>query len=187
MTYDGVIIKPDLDEAIEHYGVLGMKWGIRRDLRNQGYVSNRTKRKITKALNNASYNKHRRMLNALAGLEADQKGRKISWKVANKRSNSAYTAKEKKNSLLYKLNKKAGDSGLNRANTALKDVSSIYSEAKKSANKKGYTYKTKDYNKMVDDGHTGVVKAKLADKAYRKKYNGQDSPYYVRTKKYKRK
>lgn len=24
--YDGVIFKPDLDEALEHYGVKGMKW-----------------------------------------------------------------------------------------------------------------------------------------------------------------
>ena len=30
MTYDGVILKPDLDEALEHYGVLGMKWGHRK-------------------------------------------------------------------------------------------------------------------------------------------------------------
>ena len=26
MTYDGVINKPDLDEALEHYGIKGMKW-----------------------------------------------------------------------------------------------------------------------------------------------------------------
>ncbi len=26
MEYDGVILKPDLDEALEHYGVKGMKW-----------------------------------------------------------------------------------------------------------------------------------------------------------------
>lgn len=30
MEYDGVILKPDLDEALEHYGVLGMKWGRRK-------------------------------------------------------------------------------------------------------------------------------------------------------------
>lgn len=25
-VYDGVVIKPDLDNALEHYGVKGMKW-----------------------------------------------------------------------------------------------------------------------------------------------------------------
>lgn len=28
--YDGVVLKPSLDEALEHYGVLGMKWGRRK-------------------------------------------------------------------------------------------------------------------------------------------------------------
>lgn len=28
--YDGVILKPDLDEALEHYGVKGMKWKKRK-------------------------------------------------------------------------------------------------------------------------------------------------------------
>lgn len=33
MTYDGVTTKPTLDEALQHYGVVGMKWGIRKDLK----------------------------------------------------------------------------------------------------------------------------------------------------------
>lgn len=36
MEYDGIILKPDLDEAIEHYGVLGMKWGVRKAEKNAG-------------------------------------------------------------------------------------------------------------------------------------------------------
>ena len=33
MTYDGVILKPDLDEALEHYGVKGMEWGKHKYIR----------------------------------------------------------------------------------------------------------------------------------------------------------
>jgi len=29
-VYDGVAVKPDLDEALEHYGVKGMKWRRRK-------------------------------------------------------------------------------------------------------------------------------------------------------------
>lgn len=32
MYYDGVIEKPEMDDLIiEHYGVLGMKWGVRKN------------------------------------------------------------------------------------------------------------------------------------------------------------
>ena len=31
LVYDGITFKPELDEALMHYGVLGMKWGIRRN------------------------------------------------------------------------------------------------------------------------------------------------------------
>lgn len=30
MEYDGTIVKPDMDDILEHHGVKGMKWGIRR-------------------------------------------------------------------------------------------------------------------------------------------------------------
>ena len=29
-TYDGIVIKPELDDALEHYGVKGMKWKKRK-------------------------------------------------------------------------------------------------------------------------------------------------------------
>lgn len=31
MYYDYVVSKPPLDEALAHYGVMGMKWGVRKD------------------------------------------------------------------------------------------------------------------------------------------------------------
>ena len=39
--YDGVILKPSLDEALEHYGVKGMKWKKRKakNLVDKGYPS----------------------------------------------------------------------------------------------------------------------------------------------------
>ena len=45
MEYDGVIIKPSLDEALEHYGVAGMRWGVRKAEKNAG---TRTKLAIRK-------------------------------------------------------------------------------------------------------------------------------------------
>ena len=33
--YDGIVGKPDLDDALEHYGIKGMKWKIRRKAREK--------------------------------------------------------------------------------------------------------------------------------------------------------
>ena len=33
--YDGIVGKPDLDDALEHYGVKGMKWRRRRKARER--------------------------------------------------------------------------------------------------------------------------------------------------------
>lgn len=45
MEYDGVILKPDLDDALEHYGVLGMKWGVRRYQDKNGNLTEKGKKK----------------------------------------------------------------------------------------------------------------------------------------------
>ena len=43
MTYDGVIIKPSLDDVLEHHGVKGMKWGIRKRRVAPGVLKRRSK------------------------------------------------------------------------------------------------------------------------------------------------
>lgn len=51
--YDGVILKPDLDEALEHYGVKGMKWKKRKHPR----MESREKRNKKEAADDLSFNK----------------------------------------------------------------------------------------------------------------------------------
>lgn len=36
-SYDGVVIKPDIDDTLEHYGVKGQKWGVRKAIQRMGY------------------------------------------------------------------------------------------------------------------------------------------------------
>lgn len=48
MTYDGVITKPSLDDALKHYGVKGMKWKKHKnkDLKDRGYESAEGRKKL---------------------------------------------------------------------------------------------------------------------------------------------
>ena len=46
-VYDGVVIKPDLDDLLEHHGVKGQKWGIRKAFTTLG---NRSAQRMAKRI-----------------------------------------------------------------------------------------------------------------------------------------
>lgn len=58
-VYDGVAVKPDLDDALEHYGVKGMKWrkhlkvALSKASRYANKVKSRASRTAKKFLNTA--------------------------------------------------------------------------------------------------------------------------------------
>lgn len=41
--YDGIVGKPDIDELLKHYGVMGMKWGVRKQPETKGGIKKRKK------------------------------------------------------------------------------------------------------------------------------------------------
>lgn len=41
--YDYIASKPPLDEVLEHYGVMGMKWGVRKQPETKGGIKKRKK------------------------------------------------------------------------------------------------------------------------------------------------
>lgn len=178
-SYDGVIIKPDIDEALAHYGVMGMKWGIRRDLRKNGSISKKTKKKISKALSTASYRKTRRMLNGLGDLDADYRGER----------EFARTTKD--------------TSGIKFANKNIKSVKGISNTIKKSAKNKGYKYDIKKRRRYTERyrknssyanvaghilaGPIGGIGASAgahvysmhAGKKHQARYKTNDNPYFI--------
>ncbi len=149
MEYDGVILKPDLDEALEHYGVLGMKWGIRKDLALRGEISKKRRKKIEKAISKASYNKHRRILNALEEVKYHNTKYSRDKKGQLRFINNLYTPEEKKK-ILYKSNIDSGKRKVENANRREQSLNEIYSLAKQSAKNKGYKYVVKNTRKVVD-------------------------------------
>lgn len=80
--YDGVILKPDLsDETLEHYGVKGMKWGVRRYEQKGG---TKTKKRIKK-FRDAEQKYERAKANYSTSLtKADQKRYKNEMKSAKR-------------------------------------------------------------------------------------------------------
>lgn len=180
-VYDGVMLKPDLDDALAHYGVMGMKWGIRKDLKKTGSISKKTKGKINKAVNKASYRKTRRMLNELEQLKTDYTG-------------------EREHSRRNLDNK-----GISKNNRNIKQISDISNKVKSTANKKGYSYNTRKIMRVTRRqgrnsalsyaiagipgllGQAGYASYK-ADK-HRDRYGTNADPYFVSgsTKYYKKK
>lgn len=63
MTYDGVITKPEMDDLIiEHYGVMGMKWGVRKDPskaydKSSNKADSLRRKSVSKAVRSASRTK----------------------------------------------------------------------------------------------------------------------------------
>lgn len=108
----------DLNEdTLEHYGVMGMKWGVRKDLRSTGKVSKKTKSKITEAVRKSKREgKARRMLNGLEDLRADYKGEREYHK-------------SKKNS-----------AGVKDSEKTIREIEGLSSGIKSEAKKKGYSY-----------------------------------------------
>lgn len=180
-NYDLIEEKPPIDDALAHYGVMGMKWGIRKDLKSSGSISSKTKKKIKKAVSKASYGKTRRMLNGLESLKADYKG---EVEYGKKHQNKSYSSKNTKN---------------------VKTVDTVSKDILKSAKNKGYSYDkmkntlraTKRTKRAVGVGQflvglpgsvgaVGVTAA--ADNIYRTQTGSKNSQYYVRdTDTYKKK
>lgn len=180
-VYDGVTFKPDLDDALAHYGVMGMKWGIRKDLKKTGSISKKTRGKINKAVNKASYRKTRRMLNKLEQLKADYTGER-----EHSRRNS-------------------DNKGVSKNNKKINQISDVANKVKSTANKKGYSYDTRKITRAtrrqrgsnalsyVLAGVPGVVGqagyATYKSDKHRDRYGTNADPYFVSgsTKYYKKK
>lgn len=178
MTYDYVITKPPLDEdTLTHYGVVGMRWGVRRDLKKYGTISGKTKKKINKALSKASYRKTRRMLNAADQIKADARGNQLFRQTKAKKRNS--------------LKNQAKSA---KATMSAKSANSLNKMILDSAKSKGYKYDTREVDRLTDRalnndllwGLSGALYNEAKDKRYRKKNKTESSPYMVKGTYYKK-
>ena len=79
------------NDYLAHYGVMGMKWGVRKDLRKFGSISEKTKKKMKKAMSKASYRKTRRMLNGLEDMKSDYRSEYEEHKSKNKSGDAKRT------------------------------------------------------------------------------------------------
>lgn len=77
----------DESTALEHYGVMGMKWGVRKDRKPQGYISKRRAKK-NEAIRAKAVSRNTRLSKAYdsesktkaeAGADLKAKGHKSKW------------------------------------------------------------------------------------------------------------
>ena len=95
-VYDGVVFKPDLDDALEHYGKKGMKW--RKHLKSAYY---KTKSKIGE-----KYTGFNRFLNGYGTMDiSDKRGNKFKKSGTVKVYEAIGQDPKKVSSMIYKKEK----------------------------------------------------------------------------------
>lgn len=138
-VYDGIMIKPELDDLLEHHGVKGQKWGIRKQRPTLGLARRRV-RTVSSKVNYATegkkydkyYNKASRQKDRANELwkEADKKYKKLGKTRLTRliRSAKGKTAEAKEYSKAY-----------DRASAADDVANESWKKAKKQYNKLGKT------------------------------------------------
>lgn len=213
-SYDGTITKPDLDEAIEHYGVLGMRWGVRKDRTSSGRLGSKTRKKLRKGIDvSSSRGKVRRRLNNLEKAKTDFLSDIAAERIKELKNNSKsekykqkgkyekaekYKEKAKKAKSFVKENERY----VRDLDSAIKDVKKIGSKNYNISSKKVYQTTHRNPAGMIGaiggvaGGAIGALASTagaaagvgIADAYSRKKYkkiNGNNTPYTVQIDKYK--
>ena len=161
------IVNPD-QPCIEHHGVKGQKWGVRRYQYENGLLTPegrrrlgfdpkgglQTKRQFKKALNRAddlladtAYSKHK------AQTKYDKVSSKAE-KLKSKMSKRDDGGSNRQNKKLDRLNKKASElkSTINATDATTKQINNLVNKTINDAVKKGYTIKSKEVIKDAEYG-----------------------------------
>lgn len=187
MTYDGVINKPPLDEALQHYGVPGMRWGVRHDRdKKTGRLNDKTRKKLRKGIDvTSSRGKIRRRLNNLENSKVDFLGKVAGEKIAQNKYKSKlekskakgktkkvdkYTEKLAKSKKIQKLNEQY----IKDLDSAIKDVYKIgsknYDISKKQIYKQTSKGRASSFSSAYALGILGALGMAGAQAAEAKKY-----------------
>lgn len=187
MVYDGVTTKPDLDEALKHYGVPGMRWGVRHDRdKKTGRLNDKTRKKLRKGIDvTSSRGKIRRRLNNLENSKVDFLGKVAGEKITQNKYKSKlekskakgktkkvdkYTEKLAKSKKIQKLNEQY----IKDLDSAIKDVYKIgsknYDISKKQIYKQTSKGKASSFSSAYALGILGALGMSAAQTAEAKKY-----------------